>query len=184
MKYVNQVIAASLFAALILGFSFTATAGSNAPEWVTKGSGAGEFENARVFYGVGKAENIESESRLFSTADCKARAALANVLYDFVDFLSTDYMTKKMGHDLAGLKNMEMIKYEQQLRAALQNSLRGLKIEKQWLDPETRAGYSYCRVTLDHVIDVINKSEEIFPEIKKHLNQRAPQIHGMVERKL
>ena len=100
-----------------------------------------------------------------------------------MDFLSNDYMTKKKGHDLAGLKSMEMLKYEQKLRAVLQMSLRGLKIEEQWLDPETRAGYSFCRVSLDHVRETINKSEEISPEIKAHLNQRAIQIHGMVESK-
>jgi hypothetical protein len=181
MKYRNRlVVAVVLTIALILVLSGIAMAGSKAPDWVTRGSGAGEFQERRVFFGVGKAENIESKSRLFSTADCKARAALANVLYSFVDFLSTDYMTKKKGHDLAGLKNMEMIKYEQKLRAALQISLKGLKIEEQWLDREAWAGYSFCRVSLDHVREAINNSEEVAPEIKAHLNLRADQIHGMV----
>ena len=66
MKGLIQIVTvAVLMAAVILGPSIMAYAGSNAPEWVVRGSGAGEFRARRVFYGVGKAENIENKSRLF-----------------------------------------------------------------------------------------------------------------------
>jgi hypothetical protein len=165
--------------AVILGPSIMAYAGSNAPDWVTRGSGAGEFQERACFSAWVKRKTSKANPG-FSPPRMQSQSRPGQCPVQFVDFLSTDYMTKKKGHDLAGLKNMEMIKYEQKLRAALQISLKGLKIEEQWLDREAWAGYSFCRVSLDHVREAINNSEEVAPEIKAHLNLRADQIHGMV----
>ena len=50
MKGLIQIVTvAVLMAAVILGPSIMAYAGSNAPEWVVRGSGAGEFRARRVF---------------------------------------------------------------------------------------------------------------------------------------
>ena len=53
---------------------------ANAPDWVSRGSGAFAIENGKIFYGVGIVPRMPDPARRRTTADARARTELGKTL--------------------------------------------------------------------------------------------------------
>jgi hypothetical protein len=117
---------------------------ANGPDWVNRGSGAFGGEKGKMFYGVGIAGRSRNVAMRRSTADSRARAAIAETLDAYVAVLNKDYQTSATAGDMSASSEQHHV--QEALRTYSQMELSGVVIIDHWLDND---GTEYALAQLD-----------------------------------
>lgn len=166
-----------LFAALVAGCASQPAIESdmgmdNAPDWVNQGTAMLAEDDARIFHGVDSAPPMDSVSLQRSTADDRARAALARSLSSYMEVVADDYQANA-GSDDAELSEAQV---SRQIRNVTEINLTGARIIARWRDEETGHIHSLARIRLDNVTGTLESVDEMNTGLREHWYSRGESI--------
>jgi hypothetical protein len=156
----------------------TPLAGTEYPEWVMKGSGAGKAGDARVFLGVGMAGGIKNAGLAQTTADNRARAELSKVFEVYSASLMKDYMASTTAGDMTASSEEQHV--EQAIKTFSANTLSGVQITDHWYAPDGTV-YSLATLDLEAFNDAMSKSNELSPAVRDRVRKNAEKVHMDLE---
>ncbi len=149
----------------------TTAAGGNAPEWVTKGSGAFKEAGAGVFFGVGIAQGIRNRALAQSAADDRARAEIAKTMNSYIVVLTKDYMASTT----AGA--MDKSSEEQHVSSTLKNfakfTLQGSVIVDHWKDMQDGTVFALAKLDMNAIRKTLEESKELDGKIRDYVRANA-----------
>jgi len=150
------------------------------PAWVTRGSGAFEDEDGKVFYGVGAASGISDKVLLRQTADNRARAEIAKILETYVAMLSKDYLASTSSGEMK--KASEEQRVEIALKTFTKTKIRGAQIVDRWMDPADKIMYSLCKLDLLLFKKALHNYENLDQVIREHVGKNADKLHEELQK--
>ena len=149
----------------------------DAPEWVNKGMAYLDDEQGRMFHGVGSAPTMGDQSLQISTADDRARAALARVLTTYMDVVSRDYRSASgSGKDAAADQSVT-----RQIKALTKVNLTGAKIAGRWKDKHTGAIYSIAELDMRHVKQTVGNVSDMDSDLRQYIQDNGDNIFDRVK---
>jgi hypothetical protein len=156
----------------------TPVAGTEYPEWVMKGSGAGLAGEARVFFGVGSASGIKNMGLAQTTADNRARAELSKVFEVYSASLMKDYMASTTAGDMSASSEEQHV--EQAIKTFSANTLSGIQVTDHWYAPDGTV-YSLAKLDLEAFKDAMGKANELSAAVRDRVRQNADKVHMDLE---
>lgn len=152
----------------------------DAPDWVLKGSGAFDYKDGRVFYGVGAASGIRNFPMLRSAADDRARNEVAKVFEFYTSSLMKDYMATTTAGEPGVTSEEQHI--EQAIKTVTSRTLSGVLIIDRWQHPATMELYSLARLDLETFAEAIEKARELESRVKEYIRKNAERLHEKLEK--
>ncbi len=119
----------------------------DAPDWVNEGTQVLDDQGGRLFHGIGSAPPMGDDSLQRSTADERARAALARVLGSYMDVVSSDYVAT----DGAGKEVANEQSFSRQIKNITRRNLVGAKIIGRWRNPANGDVWSLAELDLERL---------------------------------
>jgi hypothetical protein len=148
------------------------------PEWVNKGSGAfKDGSGAKVFYGVGIADDIRSISLRRSAADDRALANLATQIESTIKRLSKDFQEMTGRSTAAGKDSTERENVAQAFKVLVNQTLTGSKIIDHWEHPAKNVLYSLAKIELKIMEKEIDSHNELSDESRDVIKKKAEKLH-------
>lgn len=164
------------------GHKFASLKSLGAPDWVDKVGGAFGGEKGKVIYGVGVASNIQNVGLLRSSADNKARNAIAQVLQTKTMSLYKGYA----GSTSAGQANTSS--EEQHVEEAIKNVtsqvLSGSEIVDHWQHPDTGDMYTLARLDFQTFADTLTKSKELNAKVRDYIRDNATKLQEDLDKEV
>ncbi len=149
----------------------------DAPEWVNKGTAYLDDDQGRVFHGVGSAPTMGDQSLQISTADDRARAALARVLTTYMDVVSRDYRSASgSGQDAAADQSVT-----RQIKALTKVNLTGAKIAGRWKDKHTGTIYAIAELDMRHVKQTVGNVSDMDAGLRQYIQEHGDNIFDRVK---
>ena len=143
----------------------------DAPDWVNEGSQVLDDQGGRLFHGIGSAPPMGDDSLQRSTADERARAALARVLGSYLEVVSADYVTSE------GEKEAEAdVSLSREIKNVTRRNLVGAKIIARWRNPENGDIWSLAELDLDHLKATLEADEAMDAGFKRFLEGHADRV--------
>ena len=149
------------------------------PDWVWKGNGAFDNDNAKVFYGVGVASGIKNKALARSTSDNRARAEIAKILETYVAMLAKDYMASTTAGDMKASTEEQHV--ETALKSFSKTTLHGARIVNRWEDPTDGTYYSLCELDLVSFKQTLDKYNELDSKVSRYVRENADKMHKQLE---
>ena len=117
---------------------------ASGPDWVNKGSGAFGGDKGKIFYGVGIASGIRSQSLRRNEADTQARAQIAKIMSTYISELNKSYAASTTAGDQSASSEEQHV--SDTLKAYSQSELSGVLIVDHWVDND---GTEFALAQLD-----------------------------------
>ena len=143
--------------------------GPTRPDWIMKGSGAFK-KDSKVFYGVGIAEGIHSESLRRQTADNRAIAEISKQLSVVSTNLMRDYMSNTSVP--ADQKANEELFIDNTIKTFTSNVVSGVKIIDRYQD-KSGALYSLASINLEDLKTLAGEAKGLSAEVRQHIKANA-----------
>ena len=131
---------------------------ANAPDWVSRGSGAFAIENGKIFYGVGIVPRMPDPARRRTTADARARTELGKTL---------DARLAAVGKNF-----QDSAAVQQALRNFSQAESSRSVIVDHWVDNDGTE-YALAQLSMDDVKDNMSKMKELNEAVKNAVRANA-----------
>lgn len=154
--------------------------GVDYPEWVTKGSGAFDDEDDRVFHGVGLASGVRNQALANAAADNRARAEIAKIFETYSASLMKDYMSSATAGDFAASSEEQYI--EQAIKTFSASTLSGVQIIDHWSHPDGSTVYALARLDLEKFTENLGKMNELNSQVRDYVKKNAERIHMDLEK--
>ena len=149
-----------------------------APEWVTKGSGAFGTGGAATFYGVGVASNIKNVALLQTTADNRARAEITKIFETYSASMMKVYMASVSdGDKVSEEQNVSLV-----ISTFCAQTLSGVQIVDRWKDKSTGAMYALAKLDLAAFSSSIDKMKELTKTAKEYVMKNAERVHADLQK--
>ena len=147
----------------------------NAPDWVNEGTATLNDRGGRLIHGLGEAPSMGDQSLQISTADDRARAAVAHVLSTFMDVASRDYAaaTNNTGNEQV---------FSRQIKSATKVVLSGARIIAHWRDQATGNIYALAELDMKEVKDILKTVDGLNEDLRLYLEQRGDKIFDSMPR--
>ena len=152
------------------------------PEWVTKGPGAFEDSDGKVFYGVGSATGIKNYSLQRTAADDRARNDLAKTFKLYTASLGKDYQASVTAGDFTATseeQNVEVV-----IKTLTDSTLTGIMIIDHWEHPGKNQLFSLARLDLKSFKKNLDEHKELSKEVREEIKKRADKLHEELEQEL
>lgn len=185
MKKFVAILSAVAIAALlssVLGCSHeSAGAGpSNAPAWVTKGSGAFTGDRGKAFYGVGAAPKMIDVAMQRDRASDRGRRGILQVFNTYIAYMMKDYARSTTAGDMSK-ESYEADVLQVQKTISI-GDLNGAQIVDSWKDPAD--GTMYCLAVLDMnaVGDILAGKKELDAKMRDYVRSNAAKAFDDLEK--
>jgi len=128
-----------------------------------------------LIHGLGEAPSMGDQSLQISTADDRARAAVAHVLSTFMDVASRDYAaaTNNTGNEQV---------FSGQIKSATKVVLSGARIIAHWRDQATGNIYALAELDMKEVKDILKTVDGLNEDLRLYLEQRGDKIFDSMPR--
>jgi len=144
---------------------------NNAPEWVSKGSGAFSDGGIRAFYGVGIVQHVRDRALAVETADTRARAAVAKSLESYISALTKSYQA----HTSAG--SPDQASEEQNITSTMKSltdmSLPGVVMINHWFDPSDKTMYALARLDMVRFKATLDQAKQLNTQVRDFVRANA-----------
>lgn len=152
------------------------------PEWLTKGSGAFNSEQGKVFYGVGVSDYKDVVLQR-TAADNQARKEVAKVLESYTASLEKEYRAVTTG----GAENLESSEShtENAMKTITSMTLSGVEIIDHWQNPVSRELYALARFDLaafKKLSDQLGEMNEMDEKLKAYIKENADRLHEELQK--
>lgn len=144
---------------------------NDAPDWVTRGSGAYGGDSDQAFYGVGIASRVRNVALRRKQSDAQARASIAQVLNTYVKSLEKSYQQSISNGDDEYEASEEQV-VSSTLKAYTEQQLIGVQIIDHWISPEGDE-YALARLDFDMFKDGATRLKQLNERAKAAILQRA-----------
>ncbi len=143
--------------------------------WVPKGSGAFFVDSHRVFHGIGGGAGSSNPILLRASADNRSREELAEILDQFVTFVTETYWNKDGGKSSSQVGNLDVLKNA--FVAVTKNVLSSSKISGHWQDPKSGEFYSLCQLPLSELIGAVAEDKRLDGRSKAYFLENAEKLY-------
>lgn len=143
---------------------------SGAPDWVNEGTNILKDKDGRLFHGVGSVGAMGDASLQVATADDRARAEVARVLFSYLDVVSNDYAAS------TGATGEAQQAVSRQVKNLTKVNLAGAKIIGRWRDKKTETVYSLAELDMKHVKTTIGGVQDMNEDLKRYISTNADNI--------
>ena len=131
---------------------------ANAPDWVSRGSGAFAIEKGRIFYGVGIVPRMPDPARRRTTADARARTELGKAL---------DARLAAVGKNL-----QDSAAVQQALRNFSQAEASRSVIVDHWVDNDGTE-FALAQLELETLKSDLDKASELSAQVRDAMQASA-----------
>lgn len=150
--------------------------GVDYPDWVTKGSGAFDAGEERIFYGVGSVTGIKNHALARTTADNRGRAEIAKIFEVYSASLMKDYMASTTAGDMTASAEEQHV--EQAIKTFSAATLSGVQIIDHWFHPTDGTVYALAKLDLNSFKDNLGKMNELSDRVRDYVKKNADRVHG------
>lgn len=144
----------------------------DAPEWVNKGIQFLDDRGGRLFHGVGQAPAMGDASLQESTADTRARAALARIFSSYMNVVSKDYSSAASTET----DKINEATVTQQIENLTKLNLSGSKIIARWKDKASGIVYALAEVDLKQAKDTLRAATDMNSGLRDYITTNADNI--------
>ncbi|MDH5570357.1 MAG: LPP20 family lipoprotein [Gammaproteobacteria bacterium] len=149
---------------------------SGAPDWVNEGTQYLNNKDGRLFHGVGQAPLLSDTSLQISTADNRARAAVARILASYLYVASSDY-TSSSG---TGKEAVDQQTLSREINNLSKINLSGVRIIGHWKDPKDGTIYSIAELDMEYMKKSLSSIQEMQEGLGLYLGEHAENIFDKV----
>jgi hypothetical protein len=146
---------------------------NGSPPWVTKGSSAFGGDAGKAFYGVGSVGNIMDYSMRRDMAQAKARAAIADILNNYVKKLSKLYNESTSETTKEGTSPQEVQMATQALKNYTDAQLRGVDIVDTFQSKCDTTMFALAKMDFNALKDNMQHAQELNDRMREVIKQRA-----------
>lgn len=132
-----------------------------APAWVVKGGAAFSGDHGKAFYGVGKVSDILNQAMRSDVAETKARAAIGDIMNQYVSKLTKVYNEATSQSTAAGTSPQEDQRAEQALKSFTHAQLVGVEIVDRWISQDNSTEFALAKLDFDNFKDSVQKAHEL-----------------------
>ncbi len=143
----------------------------DAPDWVNEGSQVLDDRGGRLFHGIGSAPPMGDDSLQRTTADERARAALARVLGSYLEVVSADYVAS--AGDQASKAERA---FSRRIENVTRRNLVGARIIARWRNPENGEVWSLAELDLERLKATLEADEEMDDSFRRYLEMHAESV--------
>ena len=148
----------------------------DAPEWVSRGSGAFMDELDKVFYAVGSASGIRNMALLRTAADNRARAEMAKVFQYYSASIMSDYMASTLADDPTVTSEQQHV--DQSIKTIAKVTLSGVIIVTHWKDKKSGELFSLARVDLEAFKGNLDRVQNLDQRVKDYVSSNSDRLYG------
>lgn len=169
------IILAALLPISMTGCAGRHPAGTQPPEWVTKGSGAFKDSGSKVFYGVGSVIGVRNPPLARTTAENRARAEITKIFETYTASLMKDYAASTTGGGaVTGASATSEEQYvEQAIKTFSSATLNGVMIIDHWTDSSTGELFALARLDLESFKNSLDKIKELNSAVRDYVKKNA-----------
>jgi len=138
------------------------------PDWIMKGAGAFP-KDKKVLYGVGIAEQIQSEALRRDTADNRAIAEVSKQLSVMSTSLMRDYMSSTSATEQEKSSGEQYV--ENTAKTFSSNTVSGIKIMDRWDDG--KKCYSLAELNIDDLKMMTDNVKELSQHVREYIKANA-----------
>lgn len=138
------------------------------PDWIAKGSGAFKTDK-KILYGVGVADNINSESLRRETADNRAIAEISKQITVMSTSMMRDYQASTAATSQEKSSGEQYV--ENTVKTFASNTVSGIKIVDRWDDGKKT--YSLAELNIDDLKSLADKVNELSSSVKEYIKANA-----------
>lgn len=149
------------------------------PEWLTRGSGAFDGYDGRVFYGVGMAEGIRNPVEANAVADSHARTEISKVLDTYSDMLIGGCLASFTSGDMRTAIDKRAI--EQAIRPLVAETLRGVQIVDHWYAPSGAGVFALARLEVEYFTKRLTETKTLPGHVRNCVKENAERIHEQMQ---
>jgi hypothetical protein len=162
--------------ALVFAFVMGCASGPRQPDWILKGAGAFP-KDKKVLYGIGLAEQINSEALRRTTSDNRAIAEISKQLSVMSTSLMRDYMASAGAteQDKAGGEQY----VENTVKTFASNVISGVKITDRW--DNGKKTYSLAALNIDDLKQLAEQVKELSQQAREYIKQNAEKAFDKLE---
>ena len=132
-----------------------------APDWVKKGGAAFSGDHGKAFYGVGRISDIMNPASRSDLAEAKARAAVGDIMNQYVSKLTKIYNEATSQSTAAGVSPQEDQRAEQALKTFTSAQLNGVEIVDRWISQDNSTEFALAKLDFDGFRDSVQKAHEL-----------------------
>jgi hypothetical protein len=163
MKKILAIVLCGLFF-----YGCASVTGTAKPDWVLKGAGAFK-KDAKTLYGVGIAENINSESLRRTTADNRAIAEISKQVNVISTSLMRDYMSSASASEQDKSSGEQYV--ENTAKTFSSNTMSGVKVIDRW--DNGKVAYSLATLNIDDLKAMADQVKELSSQVKDYIKANA-----------
>ena len=149
---------------------------SGAPEWVNEGTQYLNNKDGRLFHGVGQAPAISDTALQMSSADNRARAAVARILASYLSVASNDY-TSASG---TGKEAISQQTLSRQINNLSKINLSGVRIIGHWKNKKNGTIYSIAELDMEYMKKSISNIKKMNQGLGLYLGENADNIFDKI----
>jgi hypothetical protein len=164
---------------LCLGVIFVlagCASGPKRPDWISKGSGAFKTDK-KILYGVGIADNINSESLRRETADNRAIADISKQITVMSTSMMRDYQASTAATSQEKSSGEQYV--ENTVKTFASNTVSGIKVVDRWDDGKKT--YSLAELNIDDLKTLADKVNELSSSVKEYIKANAEKAFDKLE---
>ncbi|OGS21466.1 MAG: hypothetical protein A2252_07050 [Elusimicrobia bacterium RIFOXYA2_FULL_39_19] len=165
----KKVIGLTVVAAFVLMSGCASVSKSGKPDWVMKGTGAFNNQGNKVLFGVGLAEQINSEALRRTTADNRAIAEISKQLSTMSTSLMRDYMASTAATEADKASGEQYV--ENTVKTFASNTISGVKIIDRYDDGKVT--YSLASLNLDDLKTMTDQINQLSSQVRDYIKANA-----------